>query len=113
MAIAPSTKDRILDAAEALFAEQGYERTSLRAITTAADGAAFAIVMTVTDPDAESPYARASQIIVPTDTPGFRLVRNISVMGDEGGGWASHAEIVYENCRVPQTNVLGEEGAAA
>ena len=79
--------------------------------TTAADGAAFAIVMAVTDPDAESPYARASQIIVPTETPGFRLVRNISVMGDEGGGWASHAEIVYEDCRVPQANVLGKEGA--
>ncbi len=78
--------------------------------TSAADGAAFAIVMAVTDPDAESPYARASQIIVPTDTPGFTRVRNINVMGDEGEGWGSHSEILYEDCRVPVTNLLGEQG---
>ena len=51
--------------------------------TSSADGADFAIVMAVTDPDAP-PYQRASMIIVPTDTPGFNLVRNISVMGDAG-----------------------------
>lgn len=78
--------------------------------TSAADGAAFAIVMAVTDPDAP-PHERASQIIVPTDTPGFKLVRNISVMGHAGDGWPSHSEIVYENCRVPRTNLLGKEGA--
>jgi alkylation response protein AidB-like acyl-CoA dehydrogenase len=79
--------------------------------TTAADGAACAIVMAVTNPEAESPYERASQIIVPTDAPGFRRVRNISVMGEEGEGWLSHAEILYEACRVPVSNRLGEEGA--
>jgi acyl-CoA dehydrogenase len=78
--------------------------------TSAADGSAFAIVMAVTNPDAASPHERASQIIVPTNTPGFDIVRNISVMGDEGSGWASHAEILYTNCRVPQSNLLGEEG---
>jgi acyl-CoA dehydrogenase len=78
---------------------------------SAADGAAFAICMAVTDPDAADPYQRASQIIVPTDTPGFKRVRNISVMGDPGGDYASHSEIVYENCRVPQSNRLGPEGA--
>ena len=79
--------------------------------TSSADGAAFAIVMAVTDPDNENPYARASQIIVPTDTPGFRIVRNISVMGEPGEGYPSHAEIAYENVRVPRANLLGEEGA--
>jgi alkylation response protein AidB-like acyl-CoA dehydrogenase len=79
--------------------------------TTAADGAAFAIVMAVTNPDAESPYARASQIIVPTETVGFDRVRNISVMGEEGEGWLSHAEIYYRECRVPEANLLGQEGA--
>ncbi len=79
--------------------------------TSSADGAAFAICMAVTDPDAADHYQRASQIIVPTDTPGFKLVRNISVMGDSGGDYASHAEIVYDNCRVPQSNRLGPEGA--
>ncbi len=78
--------------------------------TSSADGAAFAIVMAVTDPQAE-PHRRASQIIVPTDTPGFRIVRNIPCMGHAGDDWASHSEIRYENCRVPRANVLGEEGA--
>jgi alkylation response protein AidB-like acyl-CoA dehydrogenase len=77
--------------------------------TSAADGAAFAIVMAVTNP-AAPPHLRASQIVVPTDTPGFRLVRNISVMGSAGGGYASHGEVKYENCRVPVENLLGEEG---
>lgn len=76
--------------------------------TTAADGAAFAIVMAVTNPDAP-PHLRASQIIVPTDTPGFRIVRNISVMGHEGDDWASHSEVAYEGCRVPAENLLGPE----
>jgi len=78
--------------------------------TTAADGAAFAIVMAVTNPEAESPYQRASQILVPTDSPGFNRIRNIPVMGEEGEGWMSHGEIVYENCRVPRSNLLGGEG---
>jgi len=77
--------------------------------TSSADGAAFAIVMAVTDPDA-SPYRRASMIIVPADTPGYNLVRNIPVMGHEGYGYFSHGEILYQNCRVPQENLLGREG---
>ncbi len=78
--------------------------------TTAADGAAFAIVMAVTNPEAP-PHARASMIIVPTDTPGFELVRNIKIMGDAGSGWASHAEIRYRGVRVPVDHRLGPEGA--
>ncbi|HJL17912.1 MAG TPA: acyl-CoA dehydrogenase family protein [Sandaracinaceae bacterium LLY-WYZ-13_1] len=78
--------------------------------TTAADGADFTIVMAVTNPDAER-HARASQILVPLDTPGFELVRNISVMGHPGGGWASHAEVRFDGVRVPQSNRLGGEGA--
>jgi alkylation response protein AidB-like acyl-CoA dehydrogenase len=78
--------------------------------TSAADGAAFAIVMAVTNPDAASRHQRASQIIVPTDTPGFRIVRNISIMGDSGDDYLTHAEIMFERCRVPQANLLGEEG---
>jgi alkylation response protein AidB-like acyl-CoA dehydrogenase len=78
--------------------------------TSSADGASFAVVMVVTDPDA-APHARASQIIVPTDTPGFKIVRNISCMGHAGDDWASHSEITYQDCRVPVDNLLGEEGA--
>lgn len=78
--------------------------------TSSADGAAFAIVMAVTNPDA-APHARASMIVVPTDTPGYELVRNIPIMGDAGAGWASHAELRYRQCRVPRANRLGPEGA--
>jgi alkylation response protein AidB-like acyl-CoA dehydrogenase len=78
--------------------------------TSSADGAAFAIVMAVTDPDAQ-PHRRASMIIVPTDTPGFNLVRNVSVMGHVGHGHDSHAEVIYQSCRVPRANLLGEQGA--
>ncbi|QDG51530.1 acyl-CoA dehydrogenase [Persicimonas caeni] len=79
--------------------------------TSSADGASFAVVMAVTNPEAESRYMKASQILVPTDTPGFNLVRNISVMGEPGDDYASHAEIVYDDCRVPIDNRLGPEGA--
>ncbi len=77
--------------------------------TTAADGAAFAIVMVVTDPDAE-PHRRASMILVPTDTPGFELVRNIPVMGHAGDDYFSHSEIRYRDCRVPRANLIGDPG---
>ncbi len=78
--------------------------------TSSADGAAFAIVMAVTDPDAPA-HQRASMIIVPTDTPGFNLVRNVSVMGHAGEGHASHGEVIYQSCRVPDTNLLGPRGS--
>ncbi len=78
--------------------------------TSAADGAAFAIVMAITNPEAEKPHLRASQIIVPTNTPGFHRVRNTPTMGEAGEGYLSHAEIVYKNCRVPRSNLLGQEG---
>ncbi len=77
--------------------------------SSSADGAEFAIVMAVTNPEAP-PYLRASMIIVPTSTPGFNLVRNISVMGHAGEGYFSHGEILYQSCRVPQANLLGTEG---
>ena len=77
--------------------------------TSSADGADFAIVMAVTNPEAPD-YMQASMIIVPTDTPGFNLVRNIPVMGHAGEDYFSHAEILYQSCRVPQSNLLGPEG---
>ena len=78
--------------------------------TTAAEGAAFAIVMAVTDPDHPKLHRRASQIIVPLDTPGFRIVRNIPMMGETGSDWLTHAEVRLEGCRVPQNNRIGAEG---
>jgi acyl-CoA dehydrogenase len=76
--------------------------------TSGAVGAAVAIAMVVTDPDAH-PYARASMILVPTDAPGFDLVRPIPVMGHDRG--PGHCEIRYEDCRVPEGNLLGPRQA--
>lgn len=76
--------------------------------TSGAVGASVAIVMCVTDPDAH-PYARASMILVPTDHPGFNLVRPVPVMGHDGG--PGHCEVLYEDCRVPASSLLGEQGA--
>ena len=75
--------------------------------SSGAHGAAFAIVMAKTNSDASSPYLQFSQIIVPADTPGFRIERGIPVMGDDDN---HHAEIRYEDCRVPVANRLGPEG---
>jgi len=77
--------------------------------TSSADGADFAIVMAVTNPEAPD-YTQASMIIVPTETPGFNLVRNIPVMGHAGEDYFSHGEILFQSCRVPQANLLGKEG---
>jgi len=74
--------------------------------TSGAVGAKFAIVMAVTNPKAPI-HQRASQIIVPTDSPGFELIRRVPVMGHAGG--AGHCEIRYDNCRVPASNLLGPE----
>ena len=95
---------------KAVKAGDDYIITGHKWFSTAADGATFAIVMAITNPEAAK-HARASQIIVPTAVPGFRLVRNTSVMGERGFGWASHGEIMYDDVRVSQTNLLGPEGA--
>ena len=74
--------------------------------TTNALGASVAIVMAVTDPGAQR-HKRATMILVPTDTPGFRLVRPLSNMGHSAG--PGHWEIAYEDCRVPiAESTLGE-----
>ena len=77
--------------------------------SSGADGAAFAIVMAVTDPDAER-HRRASQIIVPADTPGVEIVRPVPVLGHAGRGWSTHCEVTYTDVRVPLANTLGEPG---
>lgn len=70
-------------------------------------GSAFAIVMAVTDTAADA-HARASMILVPTDTAGFNIVRAVPVMGS--GGVGGHCEIRFEDCRVPAGNLLGDVG---
>jgi acyl-CoA dehydrogenase len=77
--------------------------------SSGAEGAAFGIVMAVTDPDAPA-HARASQIVVPADTPGVEVVRAIPVLGHAGRGWSTHCEVRYTGVRVPVENTLGEPG---
>ena len=72
--------------------------------TTGASAASFFIVMCKTDPDLAR-HQRFSQIIVPADTPGFRINRQVTVMGDTSG---DHCDIQFEDCRVPRANLLGE-----
>ena len=78
--------------------------------STGADGATFAVVMAVTNPDAPK-HLRASQILVPLNTPGVVVEENTPTMGHRGEGWASHSRIRYENVRVPVSNILGPQGA--
>ena len=78
--------------------------------STGHEGSTFAICMATTNPDAAEAHARASMILVPCDTPGFERIANLSIMGDRGGDWASHAEVTYQDARVPLDNLLGGEG---
>lgn len=68
----------------------------------------FLIVMAVTDPEA-SPYQRSSMLVVPTDTPGVKVIRNVGV-GTEPPGHGTHAYIRYADVRVPKANMLGPRG---
>src|SRR3954451_21306070 len=77
--------------------------------SSGADGAAFAIVMAVTDPDAPR-HERATQIIVPVETPGVEIVRPVPVFGHSGRGWSTHCEVRYTDVRVPVENALGGVG---
>lgn len=68
----------------------------------------IAIAMVVTDPDTER-HQRATMILVPTDTPGFDIMRSLPVFDHLGEG--GHAEVAYNDVRVPVTNRLGAEGS--
>ncbi len=68
----------------------------------------LAIVMGITNPDAD-PHRRQSMVLAPTDAPGVKVVRNISVMNHLS--LDGHCEMVFRNVRVPKANLLGEEGS--
>ena len=73
----------------------------------------FLIVMAVTDPDAR-PHQRASMLVVDVDTPGIRIERDVATMEhpyETFGRYGNHAEVVYEDVRVPENALLGPQGA--
>jgi acyl-CoA dehydrogenase len=81
--------------------------------TTNGSVADFFIVMAVTNPDVH-PYQGCSMIIVPKDTPGVTVLRDVGSMDDPTvvyGKFGNHAEILYESVRVPKENLVGLEGA--
>ena len=68
-----------------------------------------AIVMGVTDPDPDAPaHARHSMVIVPTDTPGMTIVRNVPIL--QHLAIEGHCELLFRDCRIPVSNILGAEG---
>ncbi|MFL6051537.1 MAG: acyl-CoA dehydrogenase family protein [Actinoallomurus sp.] len=67
------------------------------------------IVMGVTNPDAP-PYRRQSMILVPKDTPGVTVERGLHVFGYDDGTHGGHAEVSFEDVRVPAGNILLGEG---
>lgn len=75
--------------------------------TTGANRAAFTTMFCITEPDEPNRHKRASMIIVPTDTPGYEIVRVVPTMGHTSG---AHCEIRLTNVRVPKENLLGERG---
>jgi len=75
--------------------------------TSGANKAAYTTVFAKTDPGEDNRYSQFSAIIVPTDTPGYEIVRVIPTMGHTGG---SHCEVRYNEVRVPRENLLGDRG---
>jgi acyl-CoA dehydrogenase len=72
-----------------------------------ANFASFLILLAVTEPDAPG-HKRMSMFVVPADTPGVDIVRNVPVYGHTDGG--THSYIRYENARIPADHLLGERG---
>ena len=70
--------------------------------------ASFFILMAVTDPD-NPPYQRMSMFIVPAETPGVEIIRNVGI-GFERGAEGVHAYMRYRDVRIPKENLLGQRG---
>ena len=91
----------------AVRVDGGWEITGRKWFTTGADGATFAVTMAISDP--EVPAHRGTTVfIVPADTPGFRVIRDVPIMGLHYLG--GHAEVDFDHVRVPDTAVLGKVG---
>src|SRR5438046_109512 len=80
--------------------------------TSNGSSADFLVLMAVTNPDVH-PYQGTSMIVVPTDTPGVDIVRDVPTMGEpevQFGRYGNHSEVYYRDARVPYENLIGKEG---
>jgi acyl-CoA dehydrogenase len=102
-----SGSDPTMMQTRAVRVDSGWEINGLKWFASGAAGAQVSITMAVTDPDAPS-HRRVTMFLVPTDTPGYRIVRDVPTMG--GHGLGGHCEIEYTNVRVPDSAVLGKIG---
>ncbi|MEA3216128.1 MAG: acyl-CoA dehydrogenase [Acidimicrobiia bacterium] len=74
--------------------------------TSGATRAAYTTCFAITEPEADG-HRKFSAILVPTDTPGYQIVRAVPTMGHVGG---QHCEVIYDHVRVPKSNLLGGRG---
>jgi acyl-CoA dehydrogenase len=74
-----------------------------------AANAAFLLVLAVTDPDAP-PHSRMSLFLVPSETPGVRMVRDIRTIGEAPGEGMGHAHLAFDSVRLGPDSLLGERG---
>ena len=75
--------------------------------TSGAGNAAYTTAMVRTEDNNTPDHSAFSMIVVPTETPGYNIIRDVKVMGQADG----HYEVVYDNVRVPKANLLGPRGA--
>ncbi len=86
----------------------GWEISGRKWFATGAEGSTFAIAMVVTDPSVPT-HKGATMFLVPTNSPGFRLIRSVPTMGSHDGA-GGHGEIEFDHLRVPDSAVLGKVG---
>ncbi len=92
----------------ALRVANGWEITGRKWFATGAEGATLAITMAVTDPSVPA-HKGSSMFLVPTSSPGFKLIRSVPIMGGHGS-FGGHGEIDFDHVRVHDSDVLGPLG---
>ena len=91
---------------------EGWVLNGEKWFSTNARWSKLLVVYAVTDPDAKDPYRRTSIFLVPTDTPGVEIIRNVAVGGGAEIGSGSEGYVRYTDVRLPAEALLGEQGAA-
>ena len=100
--------DPLVFTTTAILDDAGWAISGEKWFSSNARYADFFIVMAITDPDAP-PHERMSMFIVPADTPGIEIVRNVGDISEEV---ATHAYVRYTDVRVPLDHMLGQRGQA-